>query len=302
MASGFTKFMIGLAKAPATIFGGIVGFVFGYTKRNKNGEPMYKGKQEVTSPGLIGSILNGIKALLNGIKALSRGVGNLVLNHQTAITTATWASLAVGGAIALTLFLSPAALAAVAGFSVYGFSIAGLAGANTLMQIGLAAGVAFAATSAATYLTAAVVNFISACCCKHPRERHGVHSQLIDNDNDNKGMLISRRHDDSSPHRTVGETMDFDISPADMDFMVTKSADLATSSSSMMTQQLLSSSSASSKNSSALSSSSSSSLSSTTSAPIHTTSPLSRKPSADNIKATATDKLDNNPMVAVYQV
>lgn len=56
----------------------------------------------------------------------------------------------------------PAALTAVATFTVYGFSIAGIVGANTALQIGFAAGLAAAAASVGTYLTATVVNSVSA--------------------------------------------------------------------------------------------------------------------------------------------
>ncbi len=70
-------------------------------------------------------------------------------------------SLAASAAVGLTLFLWPAALAAVASFSVYGLSIAGIVGANTLLQIGATAGLAFAATSVASSFLAALFNTAS---------------------------------------------------------------------------------------------------------------------------------------------
>lgn len=70
-------------------------------------------------------------------------------------------SLVAGAAVALTLFLWPAALTAVASFSVYGLSIAGIVGANTALQIGFTAGLAFAATSVASSFASALFNTVS---------------------------------------------------------------------------------------------------------------------------------------------
>ncbi|KTC91619.1 hypothetical protein OQJ15_13190 [Fluoribacter dumoffii] len=149
--------------APANAFSGIANAVLGHTQittHNEFGRQYSRPKME-NKPGLIG-------LLAEGIKTVSRSAANFLANHKQAIATAFWASLAVAGAAALTLFLWPAALTAVATFSVYGLSIAAVAGANALAQIGLAAGLAAAATSAVIYTGAAVGNFVSwiADCCK----------------------------------------------------------------------------------------------------------------------------------------
>ncbi|MGC1181806.1 hypothetical protein [Legionella sp.] len=90
------------------------------------------------------------------------GVSSFISNHERAISVAFWASLGIGAAVGLTLYLLPAALTAVASFSIYGLSIAGIVGANQLFQVGFAAGLAFAATSALVYLSAAIVDGIMA--------------------------------------------------------------------------------------------------------------------------------------------
>lgn len=87
-------------------------------------------------------------------------------------------SLAASAAVGLTLFLWPAALAAVASFSVYGLSIAGIVGANTALQIGFTAGLAFAATSVASSFAAALFNtasWIKNACFKPKAAKHGDH-------------------------------------------------------------------------------------------------------------------------------
>lgn len=156
----FGKIMSAVGYLPANAFSGLTNLLLGSTSVDeKTGEPVVK-------PGLLG-------LALNGIKFVARSTADFIAEHKKAIATAAWLSLAGAGAVALTLFLWPAALAAVASFSIYGFSIAGVVGANTLAQIGLAAGLAAAATSAVTYAGAAVGNFISwvAGCCKNLRSK-----------------------------------------------------------------------------------------------------------------------------------
>jgi lipid-A-disaccharide synthase-like uncharacterized protein len=149
------KFAIGFVELPATIFSGITSLVFGYTEKKEgkgSAKASPKNQDSLISEGLLG-------LLLNGIKAIGKGIADFIDDHKTAIAIAFWSSLIIGGGVALTLFLWPAALTAVAGFSIYGLSIAGIAGANALLQIGLAGGLAFAATSLATYLVSGIVNF-----------------------------------------------------------------------------------------------------------------------------------------------
>jgi hypothetical protein len=140
---------------PATIFSGMADLLFGYTEKHPNGKVVYDTttKRPVEHDGILG-------LLMDGIKAIGRGISGFIADHKKAIAIAFWSSLLIGGAVGLTLFLWPAALAAVAGFTVYGLSIAGIVGTNALLQIGFAAGLAYAATSLFTYLTAGVINTI----------------------------------------------------------------------------------------------------------------------------------------------
>ncbi len=155
----FGKIMSAVGYLPANALSGLTNLLLGSTSVDEDGETVVKR-------GLLG-------LALDGIKFVARSAADFIAEHKKAIATAAWLSLAGAGAVALTLFLWPAALAAVASFSIYGFSIAGVVGANTLAQIGLAAGLAAAATSAVTYAGAAVGNFISwvADCCRNLRSK-----------------------------------------------------------------------------------------------------------------------------------
>jgi hypothetical protein len=145
---------------PATAFSGLANLVLGYTEK-----PKVKGSNEELldeyqprpkqKPGLL-------TLALSGINYVAVGIANFIAAHQKAIAIAFWASLALAGAAALTLLLWPAALTAVAGFTVYGLSIGAIAGGSMVAEIGLAAALTFAATSAATYLAATVVNAFTA--------------------------------------------------------------------------------------------------------------------------------------------
>ncbi len=137
---------------PAALLSGLSGFLFGSYQKFENGDYITdKNGKALTNPGLFGYLAMGFTATF-------RAVSNFVSNHETAIATAFWASLVVAGAAALTLALWPAALAAVAGFSVFGLSIAALVGTGVVAQVGVAAALAAAATSVAVYAGAAVVN------------------------------------------------------------------------------------------------------------------------------------------------
>lgn len=137
-----------VAYLPADIFIGAVNLTLGSSQKNKEGEVK-------TKRGLLG-------LLLDGVKSVAQSTANFIGAHRGAISVAAWLSLTAAAGVGLTLFLWPAALTAVATFTVYGFSIAGIVGANTALQIGFAAGLAAAAASVGTYLTAAAVNTVSA--------------------------------------------------------------------------------------------------------------------------------------------
>lgn len=144
MAITFKKFATVAAELPATILAGGSKLLFGYTAADKT-----------EKKGLF-------PYLFDGIKYVMRGLSNAISKHKTAITIAFWSSLILASAVALTLFLWPAALTAVASFSIAGVSIAGLVGAGIFAQVGLIAGLTFLATSIATYIGAAIVNGIKA--------------------------------------------------------------------------------------------------------------------------------------------
>ncbi len=137
-----------IAYLPADVFSGMVNLTLGSSQKDKDGETK-------TNRGLLG-------LLLDGVKYVAQSTANFIAAHKKAISVAAWLSLAAAAGVGLTLFLWPAALTAVATFTVYGFSIAGIVGANTALQIGFAAGLAAAAASVGTYLTASVVNSFSA--------------------------------------------------------------------------------------------------------------------------------------------
>ncbi|WP_454784928.1 hypothetical protein [Legionella sp. WA2024007413] len=171
----FKQFMKTVAYLPANAFTGVVKSVLGYTDN--------KG---IAHRGLLGLVTDGIKFV-------GRSISDFLSEHKKAITTAAWLTLAAAGAVALTLFLWPAALTAVASFSIYGFSIAGIAGANALAQIGLASLLAGAAVSAATYVGAAAGNFFSwvADCCKNikskaPRSANEDEYQVINENSESE--------------------------------------------------------------------------------------------------------------------
>lgn len=109
-----------------------------------------------TDGGILGRLLNGVNDVL-------KGISNFIYNHQKAIASAFWASFALAGAAALTVFLWPAALTAVATFTIAGYSIANVFGAGLAAQVGGVAAVTAAATSAAVYTVATIANAINWC-------------------------------------------------------------------------------------------------------------------------------------------
>lgn len=146
---------------PGNLLSGIMGYLLGYSTKEKaendNGEEEEVEKEHY---GLLSLILTGLK---------NTGVGfaNVLANNKTATSIAAWASLIVGGAFALTLFLWPAALAAVVNYSLYGLSIAA-ATANPALQIAIAGGLAYAATSvlswAGAILVSGITGLVNFCC------------------------------------------------------------------------------------------------------------------------------------------
>lgn len=175
MALTFKKFAVGFIKLPGMILSGLSALAFGYTEKNEQGETKKRH-------GLF-------SLLLTGLIAIGRGLTNIIAKHITAVSTAFWLSLIVGGALALTVFLLPAALTAITSFSVFGFTLGGLIGGFSIgAQSAVIGGLAALATSVVTYACTAIVNGISAlinkCCSSHTKseldtktssdEKHGA--------------------------------------------------------------------------------------------------------------------------------
>ncbi|BCA97046.1 hypothetical protein TUM19329_34070 [Legionella antarctica] len=156
----FRDFVTKAALLPATVFSGLTNLVLGSYQRKEDGSIITKrtvdGTTEVTNRGLLGTVLDGVKYV-------GRAVSNFVHNHKTAIAIAFWASLLLAGGAALTVFLWPAALAAVTTFTIAGLSIAAVVGTSTIAQIGAVAALTAVATSLAVYAASTVVNGLGAC-------------------------------------------------------------------------------------------------------------------------------------------
>ncbi len=156
------EFFTGFFYLPARAFSGLTNLLLGSYKRDEEGNIKKASTAESNiNPGILGY-------LLNSVMYVTRAVSNFIYNYQTTIAAAFWASLVLAGAAALTVFLWPAALTAVATFSIYGLSIAGIVGAEAAAQIGAIAALTFVATSAATWAVSGVVNTINwlISCCK----------------------------------------------------------------------------------------------------------------------------------------
>lgn len=165
------EFLKKVFRLPAQIFNSIVELIFGSKKENK------------TVSGIAGLILDGCKAVLDFVKAIGTTITGFFMNNEKTIARAFWASLLVAGAAALTVGLWPAALAAVASFSVAGYSIASLVGTGFAAQVAATAAVAATLTSASVYTLAAVssfVGFITSCFTK--KATHAANEADILND------------------------------------------------------------------------------------------------------------------------
>ena len=146
----------GAVYLPATAVSGFTGFIFGGYEKDENGVivPDCFGNP-TTTPNILGRVAD-----LAG--SLSRAVGNFFDNHKNAIATAFWASLALTAAAVVTLFLLPEILAVVTGFTIAGFSIAGIVGTGLIPQLAAVGVLTTAATSALVYAGATVINGINA--------------------------------------------------------------------------------------------------------------------------------------------
>jgi len=160
----FKQFAKGFFQLPGTIFSSITGFIFGSNKKDDDGK--YKLMQDSDAMFIYDQndapVYEKNHSLLGWLSVAGRAVGNFFSDHKTAISTAFWTSLVLGGAAALTVALWPAALAAVATFSIGGLSIAGIVGTGFAAQVAAVGGVAAVAASFLSYTGAAVVNGVSA--------------------------------------------------------------------------------------------------------------------------------------------
>lgn len=176
----FKEFMDASLLLPAKVLNGIVSLVFGSAARNADGSV----NEKKSFPGLLGLALGTIGLALDLVKWTGRTLSGLVRNHQQAIASAFWMSLLAGGAAALTVAFWPAALAAVTSFSIAGYSIASVFGAEFAMQVGVTAGLAALAASAVTYTVATAVNLVNFLidCCKPAQPEAEADFEQIDGD------------------------------------------------------------------------------------------------------------------------
>ncbi|MCW8470293.1 hypothetical protein OQJ19_06440 [Fluoribacter gormanii] len=210
----FKDFMKGVAYLPANAFTGLVKLTLGSTEKvdRYDDQDQLIGQETVVKPGLLG-------LAVDGIKFVGRSISDFLYEHRKAIATAAWLSLAAAGAVALTLFLWPAALTAVASFSIYGLSIAGIAGANALAQIGLASLLTFTAVSAVTYVGAGIGNFVKWCasCCKNLKSKAPEGNPVLENEEEDdeeeqKGLDTEKGRDAKHTHTSSSEEeLDFDV-------------------------------------------------------------------------------------------
>lgn len=156
----FKRFMKGVFYFPAELLTALSRILFGHTEENK-----YDDEVKIK--------LGLLSLLLNTISWVFRSITDFVSHHKSAIALALWlTALAVPAAVA-TVYLWPAALAAVTGFSLYGVSIATLFGTSleaSLIGTGVVAAVL---TSATVFTGAAIVNTINAvvdCLCKPKKQ------------------------------------------------------------------------------------------------------------------------------------
>ena len=162
---GFKDFMNSTFRLPATLLKGVTTLIFGSQGYNEDGTRSKKN----SFPGLVGLVLGTGQYILGVGRSISESVTALVRANQKAIAAAFWFSLLAAGAAALTVAFWPAALAAVVNFSIAGFSIASVFGANFAVQVGVTAAAAALLASAATYTgttTANFVNYIRSCFAK----------------------------------------------------------------------------------------------------------------------------------------
>lgn len=187
----FKQIAHGLYLLPGTVFSGLTNLFLGSYEKNAEGDiKLDEDNHPKTKRGLFGLAIDGIKYLshmvLDGAKYLARGFANFISNHKDAIAIAFWASLIIGGAVALTVALWPAALVAIAGFPVYGVSIASVVGTGFAAQVAAIGGLAAIATSVGVYISAGIVNTIRAIasCCSGRRNSSPPIDDLVNEQDD----------------------------------------------------------------------------------------------------------------------
>lgn len=202
----FKEFMRDTFRSPAAIFDNIVKLILGDHARKKDGSADKEAKPFL---GLLGLIMEGVKWI-------GKNVTGFLKNHRDAIASAFWLSLIVGGAAALTVAFWPAALAAVANFTIAGFSIASVVGTGFAAQVGATAGIAAVAASVATYAVATVANFVNwvkSCCTKKAPSADDVEKAYEGDDCESSASTMARglgagrkaaaNYDDVAPEQTA---------------------------------------------------------------------------------------------------
>jgi hypothetical protein len=186
---------------PANLFSGFANILLGGSKREHGTIVRDDEGYAVITPSVLG-------LLTEIVKSIGSSLSDLIYEHKKAIAIAGWLSMAIGGGAALTLYLWPAALTAVATYAIYGYSIEAIVGTGVTAQIGFASGLAAAATSAITYLTDGVVNAISwlKACCRAPAPSADK-SQMIPG-NEKSDNIDSKPNPFNKLHRQTAFSLD----------------------------------------------------------------------------------------------
>ncbi|MFI4919230.1 MAG: hypothetical protein ACHP65_06720, partial [Legionellales bacterium] len=151
---------LGFYNFPGTLISGVTDIIFGNDDEKGTG-PLETARRL----GLVGLVTTGLSTSLHAIAGFVRA-------HRQAITNAFWIALGVAAAVAIaaavTAIFAPEILAAVVGFSLFGISVATLAGAGFIAQLGVLSGLAAAAAATATFAVATVYNAVVSLinCCR----------------------------------------------------------------------------------------------------------------------------------------
>ncbi|KTD57527.1 hypothetical protein [Legionella shakespearei] len=196
---------------PARIFSGMTNLLLGSTSVDKYGD-------EEHSRGLFGFVVDAVRFVTNllfdATKYVARGFAGLLGKQMLPITVALWTALAVG----LTVAFWPAALAAIANFTIAGVSIASLVGSNVILQALATTGLAALVTGTATFIGAtavsvfnAVKNFFSG--SKPPVDPNEPAFEGDDLDATSSAAALAALSTQSAPAKTSSSSSEEDAEP-----------------------------------------------------------------------------------------